>query len=83
MLVGIKQLYHMGACLFVILFLMGAHTSHAQPCFCSTVPYRWKFILSSNPSSGYVAAGTHHLLSPFLAFSNYLLFLLLGHPHKG
>ena len=29
--------------------------------------------------SGYVALGTHHLLSPFLAFSNYLLFPLLGH----
>jgi len=47
MLVGIKPLCHMGACLFVILFTpfsifvmgtattTGAHTSHAQPNFVS------------------------------------------------
>jgi len=91
MLLGIKPLGHMGACLFVILFTpfsifvmgttttTGACTSHAQPNFVSAPQSLTDVNLFCLQTSGYVAPGTHHLLSPFLAFSNYLLFLLLGH----
>ncbi|KAK7362614.1 hypothetical protein VNO77_04732 [Canavalia gladiata] len=57
----------------------GAHTSHAQPNFVSAPQLLTDENLICLPTSGYVALGTHHLLSPLLAFSNYLLFPLLGH----
>lgn len=80
---GIKTMEshgYMGACSFVIHFSFsvctymptitttGAHTSHAQLCFCST---NANLICLSTP--GYVALGTHYLLCHSFSFTFFLI----------